>query len=129
MLGSPSTVTAGDAAAAQDAPALPELAVLKSSLAVVPELPILGDAIDTRYYPVGTLANGSRLVHGEPDAPLLAGTIPGFDGEEGWTWTQFAAAHPELAAITIPHEWSGEPTAANLDLALFPLALPPVLPE
>lgn len=99
---------------------------MHSALYVLPiaEMPEPGGA----YYCVGHSA-ADCLLHAEPGAEPIGTGLPGFDGAEPWTWDQLAAAFPLWAAVVVPHEWSGEHTAADLDLALFPLALPPVLPE
>lgn len=74
---------------------------------------------------VGVLADGSLLIHGEPAQPIPATAVEIVrDGATPWTWNALADDRPDLAAIVMPHEWAGEPTAADLDASRFPLLSP-----
>lgn len=78
-------------------------------------------ADDVRYQPVGTLLDGSVVIHAEHGAPVPedAATVY-FDGSAPWTWGEFALAFPLVAPFITPHEWAGDPIAGDATPALFP---------
>lgn len=90
---------------------------------------------DDRFYLVGTLADGSYVLHGCPDTPIPKTAIFTYvNGSEPWTWDAFAKAQPQIAASCIPHEYAGEPTAASgtpkaFTFAQYPKAQPVVTAE
>lgn len=94
---------------------------MASALYLVDELPLEMNG----FVRVDDGDAGVIVLHAAPGVEPPDGAEVLMSGAASWTWGDFAALEPTLAAHCLPNEWAGESSAIDVTPEVFPRLAPP----